>query len=1051
MNDLELMRLDVALKFFFPQRVPAPLYIGFISPTGSNIMDIAKKATESGEGAVNIFHHLLYRQTSPSFDLHGIHLCQDFDLIGDAEMLFVASHASLHSEWKELDVDVSTLSGSQMWRETIASILDISKLSVDPLKIWQNRHDVLARVESMQSQFCQRFHGHYAKLEEFQRLAPLKQSQPLALTRITYTASASHLNQWDTLEGMFDAMKATRHVPLIQCPGVKWSKLYSQAHFLPKQDDLQQVIFAFIDAWDDTSPSPWTCHRSESDFPLTPPSLEKGRFTKCLVHLDEERVQLTLFHQPLTSQTKKAACLTNLLKRWNAVFANKIHFDPLSVQEQGVTAALTFPVTFNPLLLYHLLTTHPQLANHVIFDQWQRPLHLAKSMDVIDKETGMTLKFSTGLLVKIAKCKQVQDIEKMRWLGKLMALLKNANEEQVFSSLIPLASKALQRFFKSRQKVVTVPEIVPPLGSQWGLRQFASDIFLPKYTRHCFAAPSIVVDPVEIERLKKQEVQLMTFPKIDDGITPQFIYTCHYNSESMIEKKRKFIYPGLMVNPLANKEAFPFTPCCFTNDQINKSGHKKASRYQEYYGTEGIFRSVLKRKKTDGRIHSGSAILTLDQVGRLPPHINTLLQVSWDASDLTFVRRGCGEPSPDAFFSCLSSLVPVAVEKDRKIMAQRHALLCLPFNPTSTLEEIQEAMLHGPFLPSQFQPAIECYYGISLFVFGYACTELGKCFEGQGEWLLPLESPILFNALDPSKPSLSILQHWGVAGDALSFPHCERIEFGQEQRGTLQESRALFSGEPVTRLETVRKDMTLTFAVKDSIMHPIPLARSLQLPSPFSVTAQCFDASRRCVAVILQPLSVLFLHTPRPPLANTPLCSRIKDTFLRMTSQQPPLQCEEGVIFFSLPCHLSEVSLRLSERDRDMQMLMQSPADPRSAFVMLWKKMRKARGDWNVPQTVIEATPQEHTQFSLDSNPPCQVITDTLSTSLSPPYLMMIDKTYWMIHEHVQGETPCFINMTQHCTHSHHEGGAFIQKGNVTAFATPLKNVCGKHLVEFVH
>jgi len=943
-DQVEMAREAVAIKFFFDQRVP-PHFIAFAEHA-----DIAR-ACETCDGVIDLFHTVIYEQESASLCIPAnANVSRDLDLIGDAEMLFVASHKTLTRDWN--DVPAGEMA-DRVWQANLCRVLDISKLSVDPIKIWAFRQQVLQRCEASRAAFHQRFMSRHAMLAKFLATRPLEPAAPLLVTRITYAARAPHLGRFSCLQAVFEAMRPTEHVPYITCPEVAWPKVSSL--WQPKtaaavttatmEEQQSGGIFALVDASEEHDRRP-----SSASLLLFPPP-DKGRMAKSLLSMDDTHLHLTLFLQP--QNTQRAANLNCLLDRWQRALASAgIEFDRTTVVEQGVTATQTFSqLPFNPVLLSHVFVTNTLLADRVLFDpdSWYRPIQTQKSLEVADKETAIVVKFSAGLTVKLSKCSRLQDAESLSWIGKSMAMYRELLEtQQSYSELAhQTASDKVRQLCADMARLSDaaaldkkkVPqEIVAQLGSQWGLRQMAPDIFLPKYTRHCYAVPSIVVDSDEVARIKAlddKSCQMMLFPKAGQKGVPR-IYTCHYNTNSPVEKKRKFIYPGLMVNPLENKADYPFTPCCFTNDQRNKPG-KRASRFQEYYTVGAEVRGpTATTKKPKLLRHAG--------VKRLPRNVDTLLQAVCRDKDVAFVRL----PASDLFECLKMAGRRVDERRDRKAMAKL-AVQCAPFNAGCTLAEIRHDILHAdPFLPHRFLPAIEAHYAISLFVFE------------DDDMVLPRDNPVLFNKA--TEPAICVF---------LS------LSDGIELIGTADGELAM-CGPIVVGLEEIRWQMTMPVIV-DPVAGTAKPIRPIE-PNKVDAIKQCIDASYRCIGLVLRNKKLVILDEPRPPIAHLPIVES-RDELAALLGNDDRRRFVHSAL--------------VDARKKDRRDLAAGRAETEAAaYALLWQSMRQAKAPWTLPQFTFEVEARPYMALSLPTEDHTRIVVDRKTSSLRAPYLVLKEDKY---------------------------------------------------------
>jgi hypothetical protein len=121
-----------------------------------------------------------------------------------------------------------------------------------------------------------------------------------------------------------------------------------------------------------------------------------------------------------------------------------------------------------------------------------------------------------------------------------------------------------------------VVEFIPPnreeiIEDKPRLKNIASEMFLPNYTRKCGHLPDIVPND-QVEGFRKANVPIMRFPKEGDEIDGKFYhFVCNHHEDH--------IFPGLRKNPFENNTTFPLLPCCYQQNQATK----RTSMYKEYF------------------------------------------------------------------------------------------------------------------------------------------------------------------------------------------------------------------------------------------------------------------------------------------------------------------------------------------------------------------------------------------------------------------------------------------------------------------------------------
>jgi len=911
-----------------------PIYVAFRCGDKSpeERVAFARRAVETGQGIVDLLPLILGRREPRwMFQTQELSLSPQLDWMDDVEKVFVASHAGLEEEWEQgLDQRVVD--------DLFDRAIDATPFQIDTQLIWSRRVDVMRRLAQSISDFQELTQFHARAVREFEATPLL--TRPFVPTRITMTCElrVSVAQTQQTLAMWFETCRATRHVPFLSLAGVPWQKVF--VHLAPVPPDwsataseqTNQTIFAMVDEWPDHVP--W--------------GQEKGRFVKSLLALTQGKPAVTIFHNP----THQSASLVSAFHRWEIALGATAAFDQTTLMEQGVVGHFHFDsVPFHPVVVLDVLTTNPHLVDTFVAvdDTLFRPAHLMKTVEATDRETRMTLKFSAsplgGCIVRVTKCPSQQAAKDMghRWLFQTMRLVQDRHAD-----LLTLYGLAQPRH-------LALPQMVPDVGSLWSLRQQAPDMFFAKFTRHCYAIPTIVNDDQEAERIAAIPAQIMVFPKTGPR---QMRFTCHYNSESRVTKKQKFIYPGLTRNTLENADVWPLVPCCFTNDQMTG---KKASLYKAYMAD--VENTTPRRRKLVKRAVEPStslAIFSRDIFGALTDTIDNFLRLSDDSG--TWCRMGWE----------VGGLLPMLSHLTGRPIATPDAsdfVVCWQQAPHLTLLELERGWKEAS--ASTYRRLLERMFDVRLFVFSNHESSAGKQ-TGQGPGALSAHPFAQDWLLEPDDRVLMLFEHWGDAHQKLDRPHTEVIVSASVDRRHL---KWLFSGnDPVSQaLQTCLDQMHRQFVRTDQRLTFVPRCVSRSCV-PRGATSQCLDQRFACRAVFCGDRRVTFEDT-LPPLALPLSTHRNQDTILESVLTQQ--RAERAVLD------------QLAAGHRVPQV------DPKLAFTFLWLLTRKKdavrQRIWHTPSSPWEVEPHAHTRLvfsdmTLKSRQPFMY--DGLTSELTPPYIV---------------------------------------------------------------
>jgi hypothetical protein len=252
------------------------------------------------------------------------------------------------------------------------------------------------------------------------------------------------------------------------------------------------------------------------------------------------------------------------------------------------------------------------------------------------------------------------------------------------------------------------------------LKDKAPEIFLANYTRLCNKPPIII----EENELKDNE-DIIKFPIY--GESEQRIYKCPYPD---------YKYPGLRENTkLANKNIFPFVPCCYQRPQQNSKNMKM------YYNQE-----VYEQRINTGEIGKTLKILSPKRIGALPPKIDKLLTFT---TGNKFYRYGI----PTGNASCLQILEMVSPnvvtqhsEQTIRYELSKRAELCKGELPDSSTKEIAKKIMDPKTYinPRYFKGALEDYYQISFILFSKDEDDFSTYPNRFIRFICPLKKKVVF-------------------------------------------------------------------------------------------------------------------------------------------------------------------------------------------------------------------------------------------------------------------------------------------------------------------
>jgi len=265
-------------------------------------------------------------------------------------------------------------------------------------------------------------------------------------------------------------------------------------------------------------------------------------------------------------------------------------------------------INVNPLVLSDLTFNNPLFSRHMYMDEISSTvskkarvsLHYPLPMN--QKILFMINNVGDNASIRISKAPNTDAIHDfIPVIGKLLALYKTEkqsviNEYKVFGIDLETAAtrvkhKDIQVKEKSKAKILS--KAVP-------------DLFVADYARHCQKKlqPTIIDE----DEADETDNQVMKFPNQEDGK----YYIC---------ENKEYPFPGLKVNVLANKDTYPYIPCCFKTQQLLFEG-SWYSRYMQNLDPTKIMKRDISHLITTLKI-----IDVFDRNAALPKLLNEWLTV----------------------------------------------------------------------------------------------------------------------------------------------------------------------------------------------------------------------------------------------------------------------------------------------------------------------------------------------------------------------------------------------------------------------------------------
>jgi len=201
---------------------------------------------------------------------------------------------------------------------------------------------------------------------------------------------------------------------------------------------------------------------------------------------------------------------------------------------------------------------------------------------------------------------------------------------QQYEDIVSFYRKYLPKFAKYEKKVVVKPQ-------RSRLRDIVPDLFIANYSRTCAKTPTVIDNITDA----KPEQQVMKFPRYGPN---NHLYICDYKSHP---------YPGIKDNILENREKYPYLPCCYQQDQREKSLYKKYFLGEDEGSIQTNRRIIVSTKR----------LLNEDIFGAIPDEVNQLL-TSFDP-EISYYRKGVSR-SRSSFIECVAESVGEFIDEPFK-------------------------------------------------------------------------------------------------------------------------------------------------------------------------------------------------------------------------------------------------------------------------------------------------------------------------------------------------------------------------------------------------
>lgn len=348
-------------------------------------------------------------------------------------------------------------------------------------------------------------------------------------------------------------------------------------------------------------------------------------------------------------------------------------------------------------------------------------------------------------------------------MSKLLQIYDEKQSEisAIYQQYLP--PKVYTKYFKPREeKTIQV--------NDKKLKNIAPKVFVKKYSRRCNKEKMpTIISADKVNDFISEGKQVIKFPRDErkdsrypsDGVD-QHYYVCN---------NPKYPYPGLQTNTLENSDDYPFVPCCFSTNQINKPV------YQHYY--EG---KLLKGKKVKVQqdLIKTNKFLGPDKYGDLPKDISQIFELIDPNPKYKYIRLGVNRNYSSFLHSVMlgmyieTNILDVTKEKKReklfavirdKMSSFDIAPLCRQSIYDSDIKTISQRIGDpNTYLdPNLYLQLLESEFDCNIFLFN------------QKRMVLPRHLQSYYSDKRLGRPCIFIYEHWGSESDHAKYPQCELI------------------------------------------------------------------------------------------------------------------------------------------------------------------------------------------------------------------------------------------------------------------------------------
>lgn len=624
--------------------------------------------------------------------------------------------------------------------EEIQRQLLASSYAIDVERVWQSRNVIIDELDA-------EVRRNRAEVERFKVVA-IKFDETLETPFDDYVNRKSTIFNFkiDTtmkyLTGLFDAINTTTRIPFVYISTWDGNEFYKvHRNFRPRFE--------------------WTDRRGENII-YAKVFDGKNDYVDCGMKFDDGTIICTLnvkHHKKNRDGVEKFISET-----FDTLFIGGYRI--IERREIGIVADIYFPnIGLDADVMSDIVMNDDTASSIIVIDEFIKASKIKKNIyahsllranetiNYLEKMTekhNQFTKFPSAANQPYVRCQiKADSTERLLTLRSIAAKILTISVTRR-DDIVSFYRRYIPSFGKLRRVPATKKrKVAATSAKEVHLRDIAPEIFVSQYPRKCAHKPTIVDDDY-----RTADLQTMDFPTKGEATTRR--YVC--------DKKKEYKYPGLMVNPLSNKDVFPFVPCCYSKDQSTK----EASAYRQYFFDDADqdrlqYGRVASRPKHQ---YSTNKILPPNIIGNLPDVVHKLFVACDIDPHYAYKRLGVSRTP----FSALEVVLRAKSMFEEMTTAATSTYLkrtvddlkSKPSLVAATLQETSDDTESSYFSIRKYVHMLEEAYDCDIFIFDPKTLVVPSHVE-------------MYCKYKPSRRVIFIYEHWGSESDNAQYPQCELV------------------------------------------------------------------------------------------------------------------------------------------------------------------------------------------------------------------------------------------------------------------------------------